>query len=135
MATSSRVNKDRESLLDPKGTILDEGGKILLAIRDGQPVGCCALLAMGPGEFEVAKMAVTESCQGLGIGRILLERTIAEARAAGAHRLYLETNQKLVVAIRLYQSLGFRHVPAERVVPSPYNRADVHMELYLADAL
>jgi GNAT superfamily N-acetyltransferase len=127
--------KDRESLLDPKGTILDAGGKILLAIRDGQPVGCCALLATGPGEFEVAKMAVTESCQGLGIGRILLERTIAEARAAGAHRLYLETNQKLVVAIGLYQSVGFRHLPAERVVPSPYARANVHMELYLADAL
>jgi GNAT superfamily N-acetyltransferase len=70
-----------------------------------------------------------------GIGRILLERTIAEARAAGAHRLYLETNQKLVVAIGLYQSVGFRHLPAERVVPSPYARANVHMELYLADAL
>ena len=85
---------------------------------------------MSPGEFEVAKMAVTESFQGAGIGRRLLEKVVAEARASGAHRLYLETNRKLAPAIRLYESLGFRHIPPERVVPSPYARANVYMELY-----
>ncbi len=123
--------KDEISLADPQGTILDRGGRIFLAVRDSQPVGCCALLAMAPGEFEVAKMAVTESSQRAGIGRHLLERVITEARASGAHRLYLETNRKLAAAIRLYESLGFRHLPPERIVPSPYARADVYMELYL----
>ena len=123
--------KDEISLADPQGTILDRGGRIFLALRGCQPVGCCALLAMAPGEFEVAKMAVTESSQGAGIGRRLLEKVIAEARASGARRLYLETNRKLAPAIRLYESLGFRHLPPERIVPSPYARADVHMELYL----
>ena len=127
-------HKDRISLADPQGTILDRGGRIFLAVRDGQPVGCCALLAMAPGEFEVAKMAVTESLQGAGIGRHLLQRTIAEARASGARRLYLETNRKLAPAIRLYESMGFRHLPPERIVPSPYARADVYMELYLEEA-
>ena len=127
--------KDQESLLDPQGTILNAGGRIFLAILNGRNIGCCALLAMKPGEFEVAKMAVTESCQGAGIGRLLLERTIAEARAAGARRLYLETNAKLAPAIRLYESLGFQHLPAERVVPSAYARANVHMELDLRAAL
>jgi GNAT superfamily N-acetyltransferase len=78
-------------------------------------------------------MAVTESMRRNGIGRQLLEKTISEARAMEAHRLYLETNKTLVGAIRLYESVGFRHVPAERIVPSPYARADVYMELYLAD--
>jgi len=126
--------KDEASLADPAETILDRGGRIFLAARDSQPVGCCALLAMAPGEFEVAKMAVTESCQGAGIGRRLLERAITEARAAGAHRLYLETNRKLVTAVRLYESLGFQHLPRERVVPSCYARTDVYMELYLDDS-
>jgi putative acetyltransferase len=36
-----------------------------------------------------------------------------------------------VGAIRLYESLGFRHLPPERVVPSVYARADVYMELWL----
>jgi GNAT superfamily N-acetyltransferase len=123
--------KDESSLADPQRTILEHGGRIFLAVRDGQPIGCCALLAMAPGEFEVAKMAVTESSQRSGIGRHLLEKAIAEARASGAHRLYLETNRKLIGAIRLYESLGFRHLPPERIVISPYARADVYMELYL----
>ena len=68
-----------------------------------------APVAMSPGEFEVAKMAVTESSQGAGIGRHLLQRVITEAHASGARRLYLETNRKLAPAIRLNQSMGFRH--------------------------
>jgi GNAT superfamily N-acetyltransferase len=123
--------KDTQTLADPEGTILDSGGKIFFAVRDGEVVGCCALLKMRPGEFEVVKMAVTESCQRIGAGRRLLEKTIAEARAFGATRLYLETNSKLQPAIRLYESLGFRHLPAERVPTSPYARANVFMELLL----
>jgi GNAT superfamily N-acetyltransferase len=95
-------------------------------------VGCCALVATVSGEFEVAKMAVTERCQRAGVGRRLLEEAIAAAKAAGATRLFLETNRKLGAAIRLYESLGFRHIPAERVVASPYARSDVSMELELA---
>jgi putative acetyltransferase len=123
--------REAELLADPRRMILDRGGKIFLAILDGQTVGCCALLAMAPGEFEVAKMAVTESSRRNGIGRQLLEKVIEEGRASGAHRLYLETNRKLTPAIRLYESLGFRHLPPERVVPSVYARADVYMELFL----
>jgi len=123
--------KDIQTLADPEGTILDSGGKIFFAVRHGEAVGCCALLAMRPGEFEVVKMAVTESCQRIGAGRRLLEKTIAEARACGATRLYLETNIKLQPAIRLYESLGFRHLPSERVPNSPYARANVFMELLL----
>jgi putative acetyltransferase len=126
--------KDEKSFADPHSTILNSGGRIFLAFHEDEAVGCCALVFMSPGEFEVAKMAVTQSFQGAGIGRQLLERTIAEARAAGATRLYLETNHNLTPAIRLYKSLGFQPVPPERVVPSPYNRADVYMELQLASS-
>jgi putative acetyltransferase len=123
--------KDVEALSHPRETILDRGGRIFLAEREGETVGCCALLPMGLGEFEVAKMAVSEGARGGGIGRGLLAYVIAEARAAGARRLYLETNKKLTPAVRLYEALGFRHLPPERVVPSPYARADVYMELDL----
>jgi putative acetyltransferase len=123
--------KDEASLSDPRRTILDRGGRIFFAFRNGEPLGCCALLAMAPGEFEVAKMAVTQAAQGAGIGRRLLEQVIAEARAAGAHRLFLETNRKLPSAIHLYESVGFRHLPPDRVMPSPYARSDVSMELLL----
>jgi putative acetyltransferase len=123
--------KDESVLADPRTTILDRGGRILIAVLQGQTVGCCALLAMEPGEFEVAKMAVMETFQGAGIGRRLLQTVIASARASGATRLYLETNRKLEPAIRLYESVGFRHLPPERIVPSPYARANVYMEMHL----
>ena len=122
--------KDVASLADPR-QMVDRGGRILFAVQDGRPVGCCALLPMAPGEFEVAKMAVTESCQGAGIGRRILAETVALARRMGARRLYLETNSKLSKAIHLYHALGFRPVPPERRVPSPYARANVFMELDL----
>jgi putative acetyltransferase len=123
--------KDQYSLADPQGTILDHGGRIFFAVRDGETVGCCALVAMSPGEFEVAKMAVTFTAQGGGVGRQLLEKVVQEAKTSGATRLYLETNHKLTPALRLYEAVGFRRVPPERVVASPYARADVFMELWL----
>ena len=123
--------KDKESLYHPQAHILAPGGRILFAVLDGQCVGCCALVPGGDGEYEVAKMAVTASCQGNGIGRKLLQAVVDTARSMGARRLHLETNHALAPAIRLYESIGFRHVtPA---VPSPYVRADVFMEMNLAN--
>jgi ribosomal protein S18 acetylase RimI-like enzyme len=76
-------------------------------------------------------MAVTPACQGMGIGRKLLQRVIEAARSAGGRRLYLETNRALAAAIRLYESAGFEHLPEDRIVPSAYARADVYMGMTL----
>lgn len=121
--------KEAEVLADPKRLILDDGGKIFFATVDGHCVGCCALKRMTEDEFEVAKMAVTPAFQGAGIGRKLLQVVIAAGRAMGARRLHLETNHTLTPAIRLYESVGFKHIPLERIVPSVYVRADMYMEL------
>jgi GNAT superfamily N-acetyltransferase len=123
--------KDRLVLADPTGQILGPGGHILMALADGVPIGCCCLLPAELGTFEVAKMAVAESHQGRGIGRRILQDTVAKARELGARRLYLETNATLANAIHLYESIGFRHIPPERVTPSPYARANIFMEMDL----
>ncbi len=121
---------DEQSFAHPQKKIIDPGGAIFLAFDGEEAIGCCALIPMSAGEFEVAKMAVTPSAQGAGIGRRVLQHTIDQARAMGATRLYLETNHILTPAIRLYESLGFRHIPEERLAPSPYARADVFMEIF-----
>jgi GNAT superfamily N-acetyltransferase len=123
--------RDAEILAEPERIILEPGGRIFFALLQGEAVGCCALLPSGDRQYEVSKMAVTESCRGLGVGRRLMGCVIAEARVAGARRLYLETNHVLTPAIRLYESLGFRHLPLDRIPHSPYARADVYMELEL----
>jgi GNAT superfamily N-acetyltransferase len=94
--------KEQEVLADPKGTILDPGGRIFFATAENRCVGCCALRRIGDTEFEVAKMAVTPAFQGSGIGRQLLQAVIEAGRAGGAKRLYLETHHILTPAIRLY---------------------------------
>lgn len=124
-------SKEEPVLADPQSTILDLGGRIFFATAGGRCVGCCALIRIADQEFEVAKMAVEPSYQRTGIGRRLLVAAIEEGRNAGAHRLYLETNHVLTPAIRLYESLGFKHIDPSRIIPSQYARADVYMELVL----
>ncbi len=123
---------DRVVLGNPRAAILEQGGQIVMAVLDGQAVGCCALLAEGPGEYELGKMCVAEGLRGQGIGRKLLEHVVALARGLGARRLTLGSSTKLPDAVHLYESVGFRHLPPERVTPSPYARADVHMEMILS---
>ena len=121
--------KDLEVLNDPVGKIVAPGGHILMAVEDGEAIGCVALMAMKDGGFEVAKMAVTEAHKGRGVGRELMAACIERGRSAGARRLYLETNSTLAPALGLYRRFGFQDVqPTE---PSPYARADVTMELRL----
>jgi hypothetical protein len=50
----------------------------------------------------------------------------AHPRQAGAQRLYLETNHVLTPAIRLYESMGFKHIDPNRIVPSQYASRCVH---------
>ena len=123
--------KDKEVLGDPVGQIIRPGGAIALAILDGRAIGCCALLAMEDGGFELGKMAVAEECRGRGVGKKLLAYVIEHARKLDAPRSYLETSTRLPNAIHLYESHGFRHVPSERVHPSPYARSNQYMELFL----
>ena len=124
--------KDRETLADPFGSYVDPGGDVLLARDDDDRViGCVALEPSGDGVFELSKMAVSPAERGRGIGRLLVESAIERARDLGATSLFLGSNRRLAAAISLYESVGFRHVPRERVGPLPYTRADVFMELPL----
>jgi ribosomal protein S18 acetylase RimI-like enzyme len=121
--------KDEAVLGDPQGEVVAKGGRVLFALEDGEAVGCCALMALSDGGFELAKMAVSDACKGRGLGRALMAAAVERAKAAGAPRLYLETNSSLAPALALYRSFGFREIQPD--TPSPYARADVIMELRL----
>jgi putative acetyltransferase len=123
--------KDIEILSDPEKHILRPGGHIYFAMRENQIVGCCALIVHGPRSYELGKMAVGEEFRNQGIGKALLARVVEAARAMGARKLTLETNSHLSNAIHVYESLGFQHVDAAKVEPSPYKRANVYMEMLL----
>lgn len=122
---------DLEVLGDPQGQIIDPGGHILMAEQDGRAVGCCALIPLPEGGFELAKMTVDETLRGSGLGRALMARAVELARSLGAPRVYLETNSSLASAIGLYRAFGFVDLPPERRPPKVYERGDVWMELWL----
>lgn len=120
---------DRQSLENPDRKILEPGGHILIALDQHEAVGTCALIKMEGKAYELAKMAVSEASRGKGIGFLLGRAAIDKARNSGAESLYLESNTKLVPAIKLYQKLGFEKVIKE---PSPYTRCNIQMMLNLA---
>ena len=64
--------KDRVAIDDPQGVFLDKGGRIFIAERDGEAVGCCAMVPTDDG-VEVCKMTVTPAARGLGLARRLLD--------------------------------------------------------------
>ena len=120
--------KDEELLNDPQRKIIDKGGLIPFAIEDGEAVGCCAMIPMADGGFELTKMAVSGAHRRKGIASRIIEACAERAAARGAPRLYLESGLELTPAIALYETLGFVHLPPERRPWSPYARTSVWME-------
>jgi len=119
---------DFMALDDPDNYILKQGGSILITLYDKIAVGCCALIKMDNSTYELAKMAVSPTVQGKGIGLRLGNEIIEKAKQLGAKRLYLESNTVLAPAVNLYKKLGFEHIKG---ASSPYERCNVQMELYL----
>ena len=120
---------DVEQLSDPQSYIIDKGGHIYFAKHQEEIIGTSSLISTGVGEYELAKMAVTEKYKGQGIGKLLLEHSIKEATNLNATKLSLFSNTKLESAIYLYKKYGFAEVPLPADVH--YERADIMMEKYL----
>ena len=117
---------DHAVMSEPEKHILEPGGRILFAMLGDEVVGTCALMVDAPGVYELTKMAVSNAHQGLGIGRKLMEATLAEYQRLGGTELFLESQRRLQPALRLYESVGFEHQPG--IKPgSHYQRADVYM--------
>lgn len=121
---------DRRLFSDPYTYIIKPGGEIFTALVDGEPGGVCALaISNNPAyDYELEKLAVTPPMQGLGLGRLLVNAVIREARNRGGRTLYIETNTKLPPAIHLYESAGFKKIPLKETV---FKRVDVEYVLDL----
>ncbi len=121
---------DFKALENADSYILQNGGYILVALLNKEPVGVCALIKMNDPiyDFELAKMAVAPKAQGKKIGWLIGEAIKEKARSVGAKTLYLESNTILTPAISLYRKLGFIEVFGRT---SPYERCNIQMSLDL----
>ncbi len=90
-------------------------GRVLVTMAGDEIVGHLQLVHAGrSGELEIKNMAVRESHQGRGIGRMLVGAAIELATAESAGRLLVSTATAGIGNLRFYQRLGFRMLSIER---------------------
>jgi DNA-binding MarR family transcriptional regulator len=87
-------------------------GEFFVAYLHGEAVGCGAVKHHADAPAEIKRMWIAPTARGLGLGRRLLERLEACARAGGARLAHIETSAVLVEALSLYLSTGWAEVPA-----------------------
>jgi ribosomal protein S18 acetylase RimI-like enzyme len=92
------------------GAYAPPGGRLWLALRNGQAVGCAALRPLSDDVCEMKRFYVRPDSRGHGIGRRLATTCIEAARAIGYARIRLDTVPEMTAAIALYESLGFRDI-------------------------
>ena len=83
-------------------------GRLLLAEEDKELAGCIALRKLGDGVCEMKRLFLRPAYRGKGLGRVLVESIIDEARKLGYTYMRLDTLPgRMDTAIGLYQSIGF----------------------------
>ena len=103
-------------------------GKLILAMENGEAVGCIAIKEMDETRCELKRLYVRPAWRGRGLARTLTEMDIAAAREMGYREMLLDTLPFLQAAQRLYRSVGFREI--ERYNDSPMDDA-TYMKLEL----
>jgi GNAT superfamily N-acetyltransferase len=87
--------------------------RCFIAEQDGQVVGSAFVVGKSDQLAKLRLVYVEPHLRGTGLGRTLVLECMAFARAAGYARMTLWTNDVLVPARKLYQSLGFVMTEAE----------------------
>jgi GNAT superfamily N-acetyltransferase len=107
-----------EELKNLPGDYGPPSGRLLLARSGDSAAGCIALRKLEIGICEMKRLYVRPSHRGRGLGRILVERLIAEARIIGYERMRLDTiASEMQDAIALYRTMGFKEIAPYSAIP------------------
>lgn len=127
--------------LDDQAKFYPPGGRFYLVRHGNDYVGVGCLKQLADGIAEIQRMYVRPAARGIGAGRLILERLLADARRLSFSHVRLESLKLLAPAHQLYRSAGFREIdpyadcsmkdyqPGETM--DAYFRSAVFMELAL----
>ena len=111
------------------GAYAPPDGRLFLAQWENKPAGCVALRKLESGICEMKRLYLSPKFRGKGVGKILAEFIIHEARNIGYQKMRLDTIQSnMQEAMALYRQLGFNEIAPYRVNPLP---GVIFMELVL----
>jgi len=121
-------NFDKE-LANLPGDYIPSSGRLLLAEYNGELAGCGALRRLDQEACEMKRLYVRPEFRGKGLGRMLAEKLIAEARAIGYRCMRLDTVEPVMkTAVAMYRGMGFHEI-------EPYCQNPIAGALYMELAL
>ena len=95
----------------PPADLVPPNGAMLLARRDGEPVGIGGIRHLDTEVPEIKSMFVAPAGRGTGLGRRMLAALEEIAAGRGATAVRLDTSDHLTAAIALYRRAGYTEVP------------------------
>ena len=84
--------------------------EFLVGVLDGQVVATGGLKLEDASTVRVRRLSVSPAARGRGLGALMLDTLLGEARARGFARAVLETGADWHSAIALYEGAGFVRV-------------------------
>ncbi|MGZ4310719.1 MAG: GNAT family N-acetyltransferase [Solirubrobacteraceae bacterium] len=107
-ATSGEV--DRAMREDPSDDLTGETGLFVVAVVDGEPVGCGGVRFKADGIAELTRMWVAPHIRRRGLAARIVAHLEHQAVARDRTRMRLDTRSDLAEARALYARLGYREV-------------------------
>ncbi|HEY0428795.1 MAG TPA: GNAT family N-acetyltransferase [Pyrinomonadaceae bacterium] len=102
-----------EELANLPGKYAKPDGRLFLAFVNKKAAGCIAFRRLEKDTCEMKRLYIRDEFRGRGLGKLLIEKLIAEAGLAGYKKMRLDTLPgKMAKAVKIYQSHGFREIPA-----------------------
>jgi putative acetyltransferase len=101
-----------QELASLPGNYSRPAGRLLLATNGSAVLGVVGLRSVSTTDCEMKRLYVRVTGRGAGLGRLLTQALIKEARLAGYKRVLLDTLPTMNEAQALYRSLGFVEIAA-----------------------
>ncbi len=99
-----------------RGNFVDSlaSGYSAWVLLDGAKIIGYSLMMLVLDEAHLLNLSIAKAYQKRGLGRLLLEHMIANARQHGAANMFLEVRPSNISAIALYENIGFNEMAIRR---------------------